>query len=179
MDHKPESPIAFPVSVRRLPQRGFPVLIEANERQRAQLAEAHMLLSVERFRADLLIRAWNRDGVQVTGTVTASIVQACIVTLEPIPAEIAESIDAVFVPESSPLAKPDIAEGELFLSADGPDGPETFDGETIDAGALAEEFFALAIDPYPRKQGAAVAAPIETDPEASPFAKLRDRLQKG
>ena len=179
MDQPVASPIAFPVSVRRLPQRGFPLVIEANEQQRAALAEAHMLLSVDSFRAELMLTNWKRGGVQITGTVEASVVQACIVSLEPIPAKIDESIDAIFVPESSPLAKPDIEEGELFLAADGPDGPETFDGETIDAGAVAEEFFALALDPYPRKQGATVAAPVDDDPEASPFAKLRDRLQKG
>ena len=47
--------------------------------------------------------------------------------------------------------------GEIVLDADGPDGPETFAGDTIDVGALAEEFFALAIDPYPRKPGVDLA----------------------
>lgn len=178
MDNQAKSPISFPVSVRRLPQRGFPVIIEADAGQRAALAEAHLLLSVERFRAELLIRAWNAGGIQVTGTVQATIVQECIVTLEPLTAGISESVEAIFVPETSPLAKPDIADGELFLAADGPDGPETFDGETIDAGALAEEFFALGIDPYPRREGASVAPSPDADPEASPFAVLRNRLQK-
>lgn len=178
MDSEPKSPISFPVSVRRLPQRGFPLVIEANAEQRARLAEEHHLLSVDRFRAELLITTWNRGGIKVTGTVEATIVQACIVTLEPIPATISESIDAIFVPETSPLAKPDFVDGELFLAADGPDGPEPFDGESIDAGQLAEEYFAFGIDPYPRKEGASVPTPEESDPEASPFAKLRDRLQK-
>ena len=39
-----------------------------------------------------------------------------------------------------------------MLDAEGPDSPETFTGDTIDVGALAEEFFGLAIDPYPRSQ---------------------------
>ncbi len=43
--------------------------------------------------------------------------------------------------------------GEIVLDAEGPDSPETFSGDTIDVGALAEEFFELAIDPYPRKSG--------------------------
>jgi hypothetical protein len=41
----------------------------------------------------------------------------------------------------------------MVLDAEGPDAPETFSGDSIDVGALAEEFFALAVDPYPRKAG--------------------------
>jgi len=53
--------------------------------------------------------------------------------------------------------------GEVHLDAEGPDSPETFSGETIDVGALAEEFFGLAIDPYPRSEGASLAAAGEPD----------------
>ena len=54
-----------------------------------------------------------------------------------------------------------------MLDADGPDSPETFSGDTIDVGALAEEFFGLAIDPYPRKPGA-VAADAGSDEAGEP-----------
>jgi len=175
MKQEAKSPISFPVSVRRLPQKGFPLVIEADERQRADLARMHGLLSVESLRAELLLKSWKRDSIRVTGRVEAAIMQECVVTLEPLEAAIDEEVDAVFLPESSPLVRPEGSEGELFLSADGPDAPETFDGETIDAGALAEEFFALGIDPYPRKAGAAVAAAKTAEPEASPFAVLRGR----
>lgn len=39
----------------------------------------------------------------------------------------------------------------MILDAEGEDGPEPFSGDAIDVGQLAEEFFALGIDPYPRK----------------------------
>lgn len=152
-----ESPVSFAVNVSRLPRTGLPVWLEADDAQRAALAQGHGLLAVERFRLDATVSPWHRGGVKVAGRVAASIVQACIVSLTPVPAEIDEPFEAVFVPESSRLARPGhvAAAGELLLDAEGPDAPETFSGDHVDVGALAEEFFELAVDPYPRAPGAA------------------------
>lgn len=168
------SPISFPVDVRRLPQKGFPLIIEPDASTRGRLAAAHGLLAIEAFRAELLLKNWKRGGISVTGRVEARIVQECVVTLEPLETSINEEIDTLFVPEGSELARETIEEGELVLSADGPDLPETFDGATIDAGALAEEIFALGIDPYPRKPGAEIPHDNGDSDRVSPFAKLRD-----
>ena len=67
-----------------------------------------------------------------------------------------------------------------MLDAEGPDGPETFTGDTIDAGALAEEFFGLAIDPYPRKTGVAVVSTDDDDiePIESEFQKKLRLISK-
>jgi hypothetical protein len=172
------SPISFAVDVRRLPQKGFPLVISLDGKEMAALARAHDILSVESFRAELLLANWKRGGVIVTGRVQAEIVQECVVTLEPMGARIDEQVETIFVPEGSPLARGEVADGELFLAADGPDGPETFDGQSIDAGALAEEYFALGIDPYPRKPGATLPGPGEDDAEASPFAALTNLVRK-
>ena len=65
----------------------------------------------------------------------------------------------MFLPEDSKLGRLGFdGGGEILLDAEGPDSPETFSGDTIDVGALAEEFFGLAIDPYPRKPGVSLAA---------------------
>ena len=65
----------------------------------------------------------------------------------------------------------------MFLDPDGPNLPELFTGDSIDVGALAAEFAALAIDPYPRKQGLEYADHVESDPASdkkpSPFAVLQ------
>lgn len=168
------SPVSFHANVVRLPQRGMPVLIEASPQQRSELAQVHNLLSVDFFKAELLVEKWKGDGIRVTGTVEGRIEQACIVTLEPLKAKIREEIDTLFVPENSRFVRPGIdARGEILLHADGDDSPETFSGDAIDVGALAEEFFALGLDPYPRKEGAAIEPDISAeDADASPFAKL-------
>lgn len=169
-----ESPVSFLANVARLPQKGMPVVIEADAKQRARLAEEHGLVSVGRYRADLLVTSWKRNGVKVLGTVEADIVQECVVTLEPLESRISEDVSAVFLPEDSKLGRLGFhGGGEILLDAEGPDSPETFCGDTIDVGALAEEFFELAIDPYPRRPGANLdLAADDADPAVSPFAGL-------
>ncbi|TIW25350.1 MAG: DUF177 domain-containing protein, partial [Mesorhizobium sp.] len=167
-------------NVARLPQKGLPVTIEADERQRTALATEHELLSVERYRAELLVTQWKRNGVKVSGRVEADFTQACIVTLDPVAAHIDEPVEALFLPEQSKLGRQGFeGGGEILLDADGPDSPETFSGDTIDVGALAEQFFGLAIDPYPRKAGASLEVSGDGETEESEFQqKLRSLLGK-
>ena len=181
MNHvDPQSPVPFVANAARLPQKGLPVTIETDERQRAALAAEHELVSVERYRAELLVTQWKRNGVKVSGRVEADITQACIVTLDPVAAHIDEPIEALFLPEQSKLGRQGFeGGGEIVLDADGPDSPETFSGDTIDVGALAEQFFGLAIDPYPRKAGASLEVSGDGEAEESEFQqKLRSLLGK-
>lgn len=162
---EPRSAVSFDVNVARLPAKGMPVSIEADTRQRVELATVHGVLSVERFRAELHVASWKRNGVKVSGMVEADITQECVVTLEPMQNHIREEVSSVFLPEDSKLGRLGFGTGgEILLDAEGPDSPETFSGDTIDVGALAEEFFGLAIDPYPRKPGVA----LETAPAEPP-----------
>jgi hypothetical protein len=131
----------------------MPVRIVADDEQRTALASAHGLQAVGSFEAEFLVRSWKRDGVRIEGTVSADVTQTCIVTLEPLPAHVESPVSTIFVPEGSPLARADYEGGEIVVDAEAEDIPETFTGGRIDAGALAEEFFALALDPYPRKPG--------------------------
>lgn len=173
-----KSPVSFEVHVARLPQKGLPVVIEAAEPQRKALAAVHGLLSVEGYRAEMLVTAWKRNGVKISGRVVADITQSCVVTLEPVAAHIDEAVEGVFLPQDSKLARLD-QDGEMLLDAEGPDSPEVFTGDTIDAGALAEELFGLALDPYPRRPGAALDSSSLDGPEENEFQKkLRGLLGK-
>ena len=163
--------------VSRLPQNGVNVTIAANDKELKRLAEAHGLVAVTSFEAQFLIRKWRAGGVKITGVIRAGVIQTCIVTTKPLENKVEYQIEAVFVPEHSKLAGvPISSSSEIVVDFDGPDVPETFSGDTIDVGALAEEFFELGLDPYPRKAGVSfepLADLDETSPkEPSPFAKL-------
>jgi hypothetical protein len=175
-----KSPVSFAVHVARLPQKGMPVVVEADAVQRQALATAHGLVSVERYRADLVVAPWKRHGVRVAGRVEADITQECVVTLESLAARIAEEVEGLFLPDDSKLGRLGFEEGgEVVLAVEGPDSPETFHGDTIDVGALAEQFFGLAIDPYPRKPGVFLEADAGADPQETEFQrKLRSLLGK-
>lgn len=172
-----KSPVSFDVSVVRLPKKGMSVSVDAAPEQLAALAREHHLLEAKRFHADLVVSPWKRDGVAVSGTVEGDIVQECVVTLEPIDAHVEEEISAVFIPEGSKLGRfQESSGGEMVLDPDGPDMPETFSGTAIDVGALAEEFFALGIDPYPRKQGVEPLAASDAEQADRPLGILAEKL---
>lgn len=177
------SPISHVISVATLPSSGRTEHVVPDTDGRAALARAHDLEAVDSFRAELDVRRWHRDGVRVTGAIDADVVQRCVVTLEPVPAQVRAPVDAVFVPGDSKLSRraPAGEAHDLLVDPDGPDAPETFDPPDLDLGAIAEEFFALALDPYPRAAGVepvAIVSEDDGDGTASPFAalgKLRGR----
>lgn len=171
------SPVSHRLNVSVLPARGRRETIEADAEQRQALAAEHDLVSVERFAADIEVKRWQRDGVRLVGTIDAEITQRCVVTLDPLPARVRAPFEAVFVPDDSPLSRrTGPGEGaDIIVDAEGPDLPEPFTPPMLDIGAAAEEFFALALDPYPRKKGAEPPedfAPDPADAPENPFASL-------
>lgn len=174
-----QSAFSYRVKVGHVSANPVQVRVEADARERAALADLWKVEAVNRLKADLQINRWKKDGIRIRGQVDGELVQACVVTLEPVVTEIRQEIDQIFVPEGSKLARIVTDEaGEMLLDPEGPDLPETFVGDTIDAGALVAEFAALGIDPYPKKPGAQFAGHIESDGaddrRPSPFAALKD-----
>jgi hypothetical protein len=152
-----------------LPRDGLKLEIEANAQERAALARANGLPEIARLTAELTVKKW-RGGARVEGVVSARLTQVCVVSLEPFEAEIEEPIEVKFLPPDGASAS-----AEALGDADAPD--ELIDGK-IDLGALAAEFLTLALDPYPRKPGAAFAPPSEDAARERPFDALRGLSQR-
>ena len=115
-----------------------------------------------------------RDGIRVTGRLTATVTQPSVVTLEPLQQEIAEPVDRIFLPGGEKdYAGP--ANAEVFVDLEGEDIPDHFEGNEADLTDLIIETLALAIDLYPRAPGESVEAlGLEPEPlEDHPFAALK------
>src|SRR5262249_34231379 len=121
------------------------------------------------------------DSLRGEGRVTATVIQNCGVTLEPVESEIDEPVELFFRPE--PAGPTETAPGGAFPPAGGEEPPETLMDGTVDLGIIATEFLNLGIDPYPRKEGAVFDAPPAGDPASHPFAALaalkKDRGSNG
>jgi len=173
-------PFSYPVKVGHISANPVTVRLEADAQELKDLAKLWQVLAVNSLKAELQVARWKKDGVRLKGRVEADIVQACVVTLEPVESRIDEHFEQVFVPEGSKLARIVTNEAaEMVLDPEGPDLPEAFSGDTIDAGAAVAEFAALAIDPYPRKPGVEFSDHIESDADGksgrpNPFAVLKD-----
>ncbi len=179
MKHDDTPAFSFPVKVGHISANAVAIRIEASESERAALAVLWNIIGVRSLEADLQVARWKRDGVKVKGIVRAKIVQACVVTLDPVEASIEEEVESIFVPEGSRLARIAANDtGEMVLDPDGPDIPDVFSGDTIDVGEMVSEYVALAIDPYPRKPGISFGERIEStaedDKRPNPFAVLKD-----
>jgi uncharacterized metal-binding protein YceD (DUF177 family) len=141
--------------------------VTATEEERAALAERFALLALNRLAATLAV-ARQGAGLRVTGTVTAAGAQACTLSGEPVPFDIAAPVDLRYA--AAPAGG-----GEIELSEDDLD-TEPWDGDAIDLGEIAAETMALALDPWPRAAGVTVPGVISEEEaalQANPFRVLK------
>lgn len=166
------APLSHTVNVRTLPRKGRDESLVPDEEARGRIAAALDLVALERAEFEAHVAPWRSGGVEVEGRVRAELVQSCVVSNEPVPATIDEPFTTILVPEGSPLAQPDwAAGGEMVLTDESDDPPETFSGDAIDLGAIWFEYLSLAIDPFPRAPDAELP-PQAGEKEPSPFAAL-------
>lgn len=145
----------------------------ATATEMAAVAETFGLLGVVELRVEARIARAGRDGWRLEGRLAASLTQACVVTLDPVAAEIDEPFHRRFEPGAKE------SDTEILVDPEAEDPPEPL-GAGVDLGAVALETLALALDPYPRAEGVAFeparAAPAGIDPltdeEVKPFAAL-------
>jgi uncharacterized metal-binding protein YceD (DUF177 family) len=167
-DKTAPTPWHVPVAVDHVPAdagQHFDLVADADVR--AAVARLAGLRDLPRLEASFDVERRGEGGLHVTGQVSATVGQNCVVTLEPLVNEVREAVDLLFLPR--PAGEPG-AEGE---PPDGKwDGPEPLVGDTVDLGAIAAEFLLLGLDPYPRKPGAVFDPPPDPTPDPGPFAAL-------
>lgn len=168
----------MPVNVRRLPALGTMIKLEASTKDLPILTSHLALEDMSSFAAQLKFRPWARDGVQVEGKLSAILDTQCPLTLNPVSQVIDTDFTAKFAPEGSKLAKPRLNdEGEMVFDLDVDDIPDVYEGEELDAWAIAIEYLLLEIDLFARADGAEFAqnpvADDTVDEKTSPFAVLQ------
>lgn len=153
--------------------------IEARPDERIALAERLEILALDRLEATLTAVREPGRMIRVHGRLRASATQSCVVTLEPVHAEIDEPVEMVYTEDPSSLA-----EDEVDLSVDEAFWPEPVERGRIDLGEAIAQQLALALDPYPRAPGAEVdphyAPPApETDADTHrPFQGLAQKIRR-
>lgn len=157
--------------------------VTAEAAERAALARRFGLQEISALGGDFTL-AHETAGYRARGRVQGSVVQSCVISGEPVPEDVDEPVDVLFV-RSLPEAVPE-EEYELSERA-----CETvlLSGPGIDLGELAAETMALALDPYPRAtdeviaearryliaEDEARAAEAEAKAAKSPFAALKKK----
>lgn len=144
MSDQPATPeFSRPVALSAIGPRGMTVRIEAGPAERRALAGRFGILEVGSLEAEARLRWIGRpDRLAVKIALTAEVVQACSVSLEPVPERIEEEVELVFARDAGGPAR------EVVIET--PDEAEPLEGDAIDIGELTAEELALSLEPYPR-----------------------------
>jgi len=150
-----------PLHLDRVGPTGLELTVTANDAECAALAQRMGLPAVRALSCLFRLQPAPGGAVAAEGRLAATVRQVCVVSLEEFETELSEAFAVRFVPAGS--------ESES-------DDPESVDeipiaGSTIDLGEAAAEQLALALDPYPRKQGVVLNEKAQAAPE-NPFARL-------
>jgi len=82
----------------------------------------------------------------------AEVVQTCIITLDPVPAQVEDEFEALFAPES--LIEEPGEEIDFDPTLSDAEIPEPMQNNRIDIGELTAQHLSLALNPYPQVDGA-------------------------
>ena len=178
MPHLPRSPLRISdLATRKVTE--FTLTPDADER--AAVADALGIIGIKKLRFEGELRPQGKADWVLNATLGATVVQPCVVTLDPVSTRIDEEIARSYV---AGLPEPTAGEAEM---------PEDDSVEplpvTLDLAEVMIEALALALPQYPRADGAALGeavfaapgtAPMK-DEDAKPFAGLaglRESLEK-
>lgn len=174
----PALPFSHPFRLSDLRRAGgAEVDLQPDAEARAAIAEALGISAVRKLRLSGRLAPDGRDDWRLTAALGATVIQPCVVTLDPVTTRIDEPLARRWVKHLKEPAGDDI---EM------PDDEVELLGTVIDLGAVLVEALALALPPWPRAAG--VAAPEDAPaaepapPLQQPFAglgALRDRLAAG
>jgi uncharacterized metal-binding protein YceD (DUF177 family) len=164
-DSAPQPEFSRPVSVSRLPPGGQ-FRVAAEPREREALARRFALVAIDRLEAEIRLTRLANAALRLDGRLDADVVQSCVVTLDPVPAHVADEFTIVFTPEIA-------AAREVELTGE-EEAVEFLEGDTIDLGEAAAQQLSLALDPYPHAADATLPAEASTAllAEDHPFAAL-------
>ncbi|WBU62922.1 YceD family protein [Paracoccus aerodenitrificans] len=170
------SPLSERLRVAHLsPNRDNPFDIAPDAAARREIAAELSLSELPHMRFSGRVQASGAEEWALDGKLSATVVQPCVITLDPVTTEISETVSLLFSPH---VAAPEEDEVEM-----GDDSVEPL-GQWIDIGAIAIEALSLALPTHPRAPGAELPEDAsdpgpEEESSRKPFAGLADLMKRG
>ena len=127
------APWQIAVAVEDIAETGQHFDLVADANVRAAVAGVAGLRDLPRFQATFDVTRRGTGGLHVTGTVSASVGQNCVVTLEPLANDVEETVDLVFMPQqAAPRRDGESKENETEPRDVKWDDPEPLVGGVVD-----------------------------------------------
>lgn len=151
----------------------FSIIPDATEL--AALVETLGLVGLRKLRLEGTVRPLGTADWQLTAKLGATVVQSCVVTLDPVTTRVEADVFRVFLRDYEETDEPEVEMPE-------DENAEPL-GVWINLAAVMEEELALALPAYPRTQESAEPTTLRvtepgktpmTDEQARPFAGLAD-----
>lgn len=153
MNHPSTPEFSREISLSELPRGGKSYRLQTDDDVRAVLARRLRIPAVLSFEGEMHVKA-SRRTIRTTGRLSASLTRECVVSLEDCNEILAEDFDLELLRgEPKDDAGADV-EGDIDVLR------EYHNGETLDVGEILVQQLSLAMDPYPRKPGAASLAQV-------------------
>ena len=177
-DEVPPAEFSRLVPRHRLGGRDVTLSISANDAEREALAARFGWLSLGSLEAEVRLRRKGKGSlVELSGHLRAAVVQACVVTLEPVREQVDERFAVLYTLDGSgPLE-----ESEVVFRHDEEEPPEPVGADGIDVGEAVVQQLSVAVEPFPRAAGAQLEregwGESEGGEARSPFAVL-ERLKR-
>ncbi len=172
MSQKPEPVPEFsrPIARERLGGQVIVEEISATAHERAALARRFGLLGFDLLRATAKIGPVDGTAglLRLGGRLSAEVSQTCVITQEPVASRVAADFTLLYSLEPGPASAPvGVAAAEVVVDPEAEDPPEPLGPGGLDLGEAVAQQLALALNPYPRAPGAALAevpgAPVAAD----------------
>lgn len=161
--------------------------ITPDKEARKNLVRRLGVLNFDTLKADLVLqREQGGMVIHVSGHITATLQQSCVVSLDPVETKVNENFEAWFADQDQAIALAKVKHdqqakmnGETPILEEQEDPEPIVDGK-IDLGELVTQHLSLSINPYPHAEGVHYEYGDDEPqkvPEAfknNPFAALKD-----
>lgn len=153
-----------------LPRGGKLFHLKAGKAECAAIAKRLGVPAVKLLEGDIHLAA-TKTNISAVGTLRATLVRECVASLEEMDEAVSDSFELEFVRDESLVPEEEgVEEWEL---------PEVHEGPVFDLGELLAQQLSLAMNPFPRKEGArSLVEDYGAARESSPFAALRQVSEK-
>src|SRR5437763_11292551 len=178
-DHPPFSSTYDLSQVR---ENGVDVALKPSAAERAQIAAWLGIESLETFQASVRLTRTASGRYLYRGHFDADVVQACVVTLEPVPSHLSGDFERSFqlAPPVAHLKRRGAVEPPPVTAITDleSDSQEILKSPVVDLAAPMLEELSLALDPYPRKAGVSFVPPEDAgSSKDNPFSVLKNLTQ--
>jgi uncharacterized metal-binding protein YceD (DUF177 family) len=175
----PHTPYFKSYDLGALSEQGAEIVLTPGKDECAAIARWLDIPKVESLSARIRLSRRGGDLYDYDASFEADVVQACVVTLEPVPAHLAGTFHRTFQVEAATRRRKAAPTDDGEVAFTEADEAEVLTDPVADLAVPVLEEVSLALDPYPRAPGAKFEAPKDMEPaRESPFAVLKALKEK-